>query len=69
MGHWIVPLEPLQAAPMRLDFGCCRGNRACGRDKGAMRTDEVCGRPLDPFGADTPMRLDCACYLGELKEH
>lgn len=20
MGHWIVPLEPLQAAPMRLDF-------------------------------------------------
>ena len=29
------------------------GNRACGRDKGAMETDEVCGRPLDPFGAAT----------------
>ena len=25
------------------------GGRACGRDKGAMETDEVCGRPLDPF--------------------
>ena len=25
------------------------GGRACGCDKGAMETDEVCGRPLDPF--------------------
>ena len=32
---------------------CCRGNRACGRDKGAKKTDEVCGRPLDPFAAHT----------------
>ena len=69
MGHWIVPLEPLQAASMQLNFDCCRGNRLCGGDKGAMETDEVCDRPLDPFGADTPMRLDCACYLGERKEH
>jgi hypothetical protein len=30
-----------------------QGFRACGRDKGAMETDEVCGRPLDPFGAHT----------------
>ncbi len=22
-----------------------------------MKTDEVCDRPLDPFGADTPMLL------------
>ena len=26
-----------------------QGVRACGRDKGAMKTDEVYGRPLDPF--------------------
>ena len=25
------------------------GGRACGCDKGAMETDEVCGRPLDTF--------------------
>jgi len=30
-----------------------QGFRACGRDKGAMKTDEVCGRPLDPFAAHT----------------
>ena len=36
--------------------GCSllQGFRLCGGDKGAMKTDEVCGRPLDPFGADTP---------------
>ena len=37
-------------ALLRLDFFCCRGNRRCGGDKGAMETDEVCDRPLDPFG-------------------
>ena len=26
-----------------------QGFRLCGGDKGAMKTDEVCGRPLDPF--------------------
>ena len=41
---------------MFLDFYCRRGNRACGRDKW------LCGRPLDPFGADTPMQL-FACLL------
>ena len=35
---------------MLLDFSCCRGFRLCGGDKGAMKTDEVCDRPLDPFG-------------------
>ena len=30
-----------------------QGFRACGRDKGAMKTDEVCGRPLDPFALHT----------------
>ena len=31
---------------------------------GAMKTDEVCGRPLDPFGAVTPMLLGLYCGLG-----
>ena len=35
-----------------------QGFRACGRDKGAMKTDEVCGRPLDPFALHTPCFLD-----------
>ena len=26
-----------------------QGFRACGRDKGAIETDEVCDRPLVPF--------------------
>ena len=30
-----------------------RGFRACGRDQRAMKTDEVCGRPLETFGAAT----------------
>jgi len=30
-----------------------QGFRLCGGDKGAMKTDEVCGRPLDPFAAHT----------------
>ena len=32
-----------------------QGFRLCGGDKGAMETDEVCGRPLDPFAAHTPV--------------
>ena len=35
----------------QMEFFRGRGNRLCGGDKGAMKTDEVCGRPLDPFGA------------------
>ena len=35
-------------------FGYCafgsQGFRLCGGDKGAMETDEVRDRPLDPFG-------------------
>ena len=40
-----------------------QGFRACGRDKGAMKTDEVCGRPLDPF-AFPPMLLCSSVYGG-----
>jgi hypothetical protein len=36
---------------MFLDFYAARGNRLCGGDKG------LSDRPLDPFGADTPMLL------------
>ena len=38
-----------------------QGFRLCGGDKGAMETDEVRDRPLDPFGAVTPMLLDFLC--------
>jgi len=31
-----------------------------------MKTDEVCDRPLDPFAADTPMRL-CGRQLENLR--
>ena len=47
---------------MRLDFACRRGFRSCGSDKGAMKTDEVCARPLDSFGLHTFM-LVFYCYL------
>ena len=36
-------------------FFCRRGNRVCGRDEGAVKTDEVYGRPLDPFAVHTPV--------------
>ena len=39
-----------------------QGFRLCGGDEGAMKTDEVCDRPLDPFGADTPMQLPIALW-------
>ena len=44
------PAEGLRTCTFSVDFYCCRGIRVCGRDKGAMKTDEVCARPLDPFG-------------------
>ncbi len=34
-GFAVAPLTPSQCTPMFLDFDCCRGIRACGRDKGA----------------------------------
>ena len=33
-GFAVAPLTPSQCTPMFLDFDCCRGIRACGRDKG-----------------------------------
>ena len=44
-GFAVAPDTPSQCTPMRLDFHRCRGTRACGRESGAMKTDEVCGRP------------------------
>ncbi|HCE13869.1 MAG TPA: hypothetical protein DEQ37_01655 [Clostridiales bacterium] len=41
-----------------------QGFRLCGGDKGAMETDEVRDRPLDPFGAFTPMLLNFYRYRG-----
>ncbi len=37
-----------------------QGFRACGRDQRAMKTDEVCGRPLDCF-AFAPMQVGLIC--------
>jgi len=31
-----------------------QGFRACGRDQRAMKTDEVCDRPLETFGSPLP---------------
>ena len=36
-----------------------QGFRLCGGDKGAMKTDEVCDRLLDPLGAAT---FGVVCY-------
>ena len=35
-----------------------QGFRLCGGDKGAMKTGEVCGRPLDPFARRSPCFLN-----------
>ena len=42
----------------QMEFFRGRGNRLCGGGKGAMKTDEVCGRPLDPFGYCSAMRAE-----------
>ena len=36
---------------LQLKCACCRGFRRCGGDQRAMKTDEVCDRPLETFGA------------------
>ena len=38
-----------------------RGFRLCEGDKGAMETNEVRGRPLDPFALRTTMLLGLYC--------
>ena len=50
-GFAVAPLTPSHCTPMLLDFHCCRGNRLCGGDQRAMKTDEVCDRPMETFGA------------------
>ena len=37
-----------------------QGFRLCGGDQRAMKTDEVCGRPLDCF-AFAPMQVGLIC--------
>ena len=39
-----------------------RGFRLCGGDQRAMKTDEVCGRPLDCF-AFALLLVDLICQL------
>mgnify|MGYP004475046041 CR=1 FL=1 len=43
---------------LQLKFACCREFRRCGGDQRAMKTDEVCDRPLETFGASPPMFLE-----------
>ncbi len=52
-GFAVAPDTPSQCTPMFLGLYCCRGIRLCGGEEGAMKTDEVCGRPLETFGAAT----------------
>ena len=42
----------------QMEFFRGRGNRLCGGDQRAMKTDEVCDRPLDPFGYCSAMRAE-----------
>ena len=64
--NFALPQKRPQAALLRK-----QGFRACGRDQRAMKTDEVCDRPLETFGAAT-FGVSCLCLvvlLGERKEH
>ena len=46
-----------------------QGFRLCGGDEGAMKTDEVCDRPLDPFGSLLPeLTLIAACENGSIRK-
>ena len=42
----------------------CKGDAPAGAPKG-MKTNEVCDRPLETFGAVTPMFLELFCYFGK----
>ena len=48
-GFAVALWKPSQCTPMLLDFACCRGNRACGRDKG--------GFPVAPLPPSAPPLL------------
>ena len=50
-GFAVAPDTPSQCTPMRLDFYRCRGNRACGRESGALRSPP------------TPLRSAHSCGL------
>ena len=50
-GFAVAPDTPSQCTPMRLDFHRCRGNRACGRESGALRSPP------------TPLRSAHQCFL------
>ena len=52
-GFAVAPDTPSQCTPMFLGLYCCRGFRLCGGEEGAMKTDEVCGRPRHPFAVHT----------------
>ena len=47
-GFAVAPDTPSQCTPMRLDFHRCRGNRACGRESGALRSPPTPLRSAHP---------------------
>ena len=49
-GFAVAPDTPSQCTPMRLDFHRCRGNRACGRESGALRSPPTPLRSAHPCG-------------------
>ena len=56
-GAFRSPPRPLRCRHfwgyLRLCFSCCMGNRLCGGDQRAMKTDEVCDHYLETLGAAT----------------
>ena len=52
-GFAVAPLTPSHCTPMLLDFYCSRGISPLRRRPKGMKTDEVCDRPLETFGAAT----------------
>ena len=47
-GFAVAPDTSSQCTPMRLDFHRCRGNRACGRESGALRSPPTPLRSAHP---------------------
>ena len=46
-------------------FFAMQGFHLCGGEEGAMKTDEVCDRPLDPFALHTRVSWFCMLHGDE----
>ena len=55
--------------PTIADLSRKQGFRLCGGDQRAVRTDEVCDRPLETFGSPLPeLTLIAACENGNIRK-